>query len=211
MRKGCFTLAALFAALAAGASFLVMDARAFVGHMSVHMALVAVCAPLLAASISGTTFDVSRNWQAPSAVLLSLIELVVIWIWHLPAMRQAAEVSAAVRAVELVTFVVAGTLLWLACLNVGPRRGMPLAGIVALLLTSMHMTILGVLLTMAPRALYGLGEVTCFGLSLSSLQDQQLGGVIMLLVGALVYLCGALFLLGRVLASTADGWQKRQI
>ncbi|NRP21881.1 hypothetical protein LPJGGPFB_05140 [Ensifer adhaerens] len=209
MRKHWFCLAALVTALAFGASLQTLVARAFVGHMGVHMILVAICAPLFAISFHGTAVDVSRHWQATSTLLLSLIELVVIWAWHFPAIRQAAETSSAVRTLELVSFLTVATLFWLACMNSAPRQGGTLAGIGALLLTSMHMTLLGVLLTMAPRALYGGTEVTCLGLTLTPLEDQQLGGILMLLVGAASYLVGALILLGRQLAN-ADRWQERR-
>jgi putative membrane protein len=65
----------------------------------------------------------------------------------------------------------------------------------------MHMTLLGVLLALAPRPLYGQGEVTCLGLTLTARQDQELGGVLMLLVGAAVYLAGGVALLARLLAA----------
>ena len=74
-----------------------------------------------------------------------------------------------------------------------------LSGVVALLLTSMHMTLLGVLLTMAPRPLYGTGPAPCLGIVLSPEQDQQVGGVVMLLLGAVAYLVGGLALFGSVM------------
>jgi cytochrome c oxidase assembly factor CtaG len=58
----------------------------------------------------------------------------------------------------------------------------------------MHMTLLGALLSLSPCPLYGAGEVTCFGAVLDAGQDQQVGGVVMLLVGAVVYLAGGISL-----------------
>jgi hypothetical protein len=64
-------------------------------------------------------------------------------------------------------------------------------GIVALLLTSMHMTLLGALLALTPRPLYShAGGFT----GLSPLDDEHLGGAIMLLTGGLSYLLGGLVL-----------------
>ena len=71
-------------------------------------------------------------------------------------------------------------------------RASPAAGAFALLLTSMHMTLLGALLALAPRPLFGEGTVTCLGLSLDAAQDQHLGGVLMLMIGGAVYLAGGL-------------------
>ena len=79
-------------------------------------------------------------------------------------------------------------------------RASPAAGAFALLLTSMHMTLLGALLALAPRPLFGEGTVTCLGLTLGAAQDQQLGGVLMLMIGGAVYLAGGLALVARLLS-----------
>lgn len=72
-------------------------------------------------------------------------------------------------------------------------------GITGLLLTSMHMTLLGVLLALASRPLYLHGEFTL--MELSPIQDQQLGGVMMLVFGGSTYLLGGLYLLAKLLGS----------
>lgn len=69
----------------------------------------------------------------------------------------------------------------------------------------MHMTLLGVLLALAPRPLYGEGDVSCFGISLSAAADQQIGGVVMLMFGACAYLVGGIVLLAGLLRE--DGAQ----
>jgi putative membrane protein len=70
------------------------------------------------------------------------------------------------------------------------------AGVVGLLLTAMHMTLLGALLALSPRPLYAhTGEFS----GLTALDDQHLGGAIMLLVGGVSYLFGGLWLTSRVL------------
>ena len=55
----------------------------------------------------------------------------------------------------------------------------------------MHMTLLGALLALSPRLLFehhhGHGELT-------PLEDQHLGGAVMLVVGGIVYLSGGLTL-----------------
>lgn len=134
-------------------------------------------------------------------ILASLLELVVVWGWHAPFLRGLAERSYFATAAEQAMFLVAGLFLWTSCLAAG-RGGdaaHAAAGAFGLLLTTVHMTLLGALLALSPRPLYGAGDVSCFGLVLSSAQDQQLGGVIMLLIGAAVYLAGGVYLLSRVL------------
>jgi putative membrane protein len=70
------------------------------------------------------------------------------------------------------------------------------AGVVGLLLTAMHMTLLGALLALSSRPLYSHAQ----GLTaLRALDDQHLGGAIMLLIGGVSYLVGGLWLIVRLL------------
>jgi putative membrane protein len=105
---------------------------------------------------------------------------------------------------EQATFLFVGVALWWTSFAAPHVRAHAAAGAGALLLTSIHMTLLGALLALSPRPLYGSGEVTCFGLVLDAGQDQQLGGVVMLFVGAVVYLAGGVSLVARLLSSPAD-------
>ena len=179
---------------------------AFFAHMTIHMLIVAVAAPLLAIGIAGGRFDPVRTSPGLFAPIpASLLELVIVWIWHTPALHHAARSHGALFAVEQTTFLAAGLLLWVSVLGGGASRGANRtgAGIVALLLTSMHMTLLGALLSLAPRTIYaGHHHGGAFGLS--PLQDQQAGGAIMLAVGAIVYLAGGLMLAARALRPTAQ-------
>ncbi len=90
-------------------------------------------------------------------------------------------------------------LLWSTSIAGARERIHAAAGAAALLVTSIHMTLLGALLSLSQPPVRG-GQVTCFGLVLSDTQDQQIGGVIMLLVGAAVYLAGGVWLVGTLLA-----------
>lgn len=165
----------------------------FSAHMGLHMGVVAVAAPLLALGIAGAAFDPVR--RAPAffpPVPLSIAELAAVWAWHAPALHHAARHSLGGFVAEQGTFLVAGVLVWLSAFGGGPaqrdeRRG---AGIAALLLTSMHMTLLGALLGLTPRPLY----VHTDACGLSPLADQHLGGAIMLAVGGIAYLAGGVWL-----------------
>lgn len=171
----------------------------FTVHMILHMGIVAGAAPVLAYGLLGTRLDFSQplGWMTP--VLASVIELAAVWIWHVPALRALADASLPFSVVELASFLVAGLLLWLVCLRPGREGEGRLAGTIGLLFTSMHMTLLGVLLALAPRPLYGTGEVSCFGVRISGAADQQMGGVVMLVVGASSYLLGGIVLLSGLL------------
>jgi putative membrane protein len=177
-------------------------------HMIVHMGVVAGAAPLIALGLSGSRQDLTMRWPWFTPVLASMVELVAVWGWHLPAARELAEASWLVTALEQASFLAAGVLLWLSCLGgaLDGREGRRLAGTFGLLFTSMHMTLLGALLALSPRPLYGSADVSCFGVPLSAAVDQQAGGVVMLLVGAIVYLLGGVTLLATTLEpSTPSG------
>jgi putative membrane protein len=175
------------------------------GHMAAHMAAVSVAAPFIAYAIAGTRIDPATRWPSIVAPLpMSLIELLVVWGWHVPAARAVAAATVSGLVLEQAMFVAAGLLLWSACLGTlasysSSRRA---SGIVALLLTMMHMTLLGALIALAPRTLFGTAGFTCLGVALSPIVDQQLGGVVMLLAGAGSYLVGGLVLLSCLL------WQR---
>ncbi|WP_037083586.1 cytochrome c oxidase assembly protein [Neorhizobium vignae] len=177
------------------------DRSSFSVHMIAHMGIVAGAAPLIAIGLSGTRFDFSagRRWLTP--LTASLMELFAVWIWHIPVLRALSEASPFLAAFEQAVFLAAGLSLWLSCLGGAAtgREERRLAGTFGLLFTSMHMTLLGALLALSPRPLYGDGEVSCFGVTLSAAVDQQAGGVVMLLVGAAVYLAGGVALLARTL------------
>ena len=181
-------------------------AASFTAHMLAHMGVIAVAAPLLALGLAGTRWDPSIRHPAWfAAVPASVAELVVLWAWHAPALRHLAEAAVVATVAEQASFLAAGLFLWLSCVGHGVRtraeRGA--VGAFGLLLTSVHMTLLGALLALTPRPLYGSAEVTCLGVALTAEQDQQLGGVFMLLIGAVVYLAGGLALLARLLGPPA--------
>jgi putative membrane protein len=167
--------------------------RAFFAHMTMHMGVVAVAAPLIALGMAG------RRFPAPlGAIQASVVELAVVWAWHAPALHHVARHTAAGLVAEQGMFFASGVLVWLAAFGGGGNRSG--AGVIALLLTSMHMTLLGALLALTPRALYAhTGSVS----GLSPLDDQHLGGAIMLLVGGASYLTGGLALTVNLLRRTA--------
>ena len=167
----------------------------FATHMVMHMAVVALAAPLLAFGIIGGPLDPVRRWPgACSAIVASALELLAVWAWHAPALHHAARNELAARALEQGTFLAAGLFLWVSAMGGGSelRRARSLSGVAGLLLTSMHMTLLGALIALTPRVLYA--HHPSAG-AVDPLLDQQLGGIIMLFWGALSYLVGGVALL----------------
>jgi putative membrane protein len=170
--------------------------HAFSAHMLMHMGVVAVAAPLLALGVAGGPLDpVCRSPRLFAPIQASILELVVVWAWHAPALHHAARNHTGALIAEQGMFFVAGLFLWLSTFGGNEGRNRRAAGVVGLLLTAMHMTLLGALLALSPRPLY-----PHMGLSgLTAIDDQHLGGAIMLLIGGLSYLIGGLWLTVRLL------------
>ena len=186
------------ACLIAGAALLpigwAMSGYGMSGHMAAHMIAVAIAAPLIAIGIQSGRFDPAARWpRLASPLPAAMIEAVVVWGWHVPALRSLAAHHPLALVAEQASFLAAGLLLWSAVL--APRHRA--AGVGALLVTSMHMTLLGALIGLAPRPLY-------LHHGADALTDQQIAGVVMLLVGGIAYLAGGLAMLGRLLQTRTE-------
>ena len=170
----------------------------FSAHMTMHMTVVAVAAPLIALAVAGGPLDpVRRAPRLFPPLPASLVELAVVWAWHAPALHRAASESSVAFTIEQASFLASGLFVWLAALGGDPHRraNRGASGVVALLLTAMHMTLLGALLALPPRPLYGPGvHHVGHGPASSALDEQHLGGAIMLIGGAISYLAGGLWL-----------------
>lgn len=179
----------------------------FSAHMTMHMGVVAIAAPLVALGVAGSRFDPVQRmpWLFPP-IPWSVAELVVVWAFHTPALHHAARHAPSTFVVEQASFFACGFVVWLAAFGgSGPLRSERTgAGVLALLLTSMHMTLLGALLALAPRPLFAHDHAHVTGAH-SPLADQHLGGAIMLLVGGIAYLLGGLWLAARLVRHTARG------
>ena len=173
----------------------------FAAHMTLHMSVVGIGVPLLAAGLAPLV--AGRGLLRSQLVLpiaVSLLDLLVVWGWHAPALHHASRSTPLALVAEQASFAAVALLVWLVALSASSqsRHQAALAGAMALFFTSMHMTLLGALIGLAPRPIYG-GHGHDPWLGLSPLADQQLGGVIMLAIGGVIYLAGGLVLMGRVL------------
>jgi putative membrane protein len=174
-----------------------MARGSFSAHMVMHMGVVAVVAPLLALGISRAIPAQVAALPPALAIAASLFEFAAVWTWHAPALHDAARLQTGLFVMEQASFLAAGVLVWTTAV------GAKAAGVFALLITSMHMVLLGALLLLAPRALYACAEVCSSAASLTPLGDQQLGGALMLVIGGSAYLAGGLALLSSVLRDRA--------
>ncbi len=159
-------------------------------HMILHMGVVAVAIPLIALGLAPALADSRLAARAPTILAaVTMIDLVVIWAWHLPALQAAARGNGWILSLEQASFALAALFIWLPAL-----AGPAFAGALALFFTAMHMTLLGVLIAVSPVLLHG-HEGHGVGIwGLEAMQDQELGGIVMLAVSGSVYLLAGLWL-----------------
>jgi putative membrane protein len=177
-------------------------------HMLQHMLLLVVAPPLLlmgrpaivlslaaprSARAAMRKFERSRflKWIAstfdqPVIVLLALTAS--LWVWHLPAVYEAALRNAPLHALEHATFLGSGLLLWSSVVGTRARRGRrPAKALFLLFANGLQSAALGAILTFAGSELYPLNSTGAAGFGLTGLQDQQAAGAIMWIPGGLVY------------------------
>jgi putative membrane protein len=170
--------------------------QSFAAHMWLHMLVVGVAVPLIAAWLA-PRLAITSALALP--IVVSLLDFVVVWGWHAPALHHASRSLPLVLVAEQASFFAISLLVWLVALSGRDRGNAAMGGAMALFFTSMHMTLLGALLGLSPRPLYKGHHGGDGWLGLAPLADQQVGGVVMLAIGGVVYLAGGLILMARVL------------
>lgn len=123
----------------------------------------------------------------------------LLWLWHWPPLYAAVLEHAALHLLALALLLASAWWFWRAVLLAPlPWRG---AALLALLATMAHTGLLGALLTFAGVPLYAAPGARAWGLE--PLQDQQLAGLLMWVLGALGYLLAAVALALRWFAPPA--------
>jgi putative membrane protein len=204
----------------------------FAAHMAQHLVLVQVAAPLLvlgAPLVPGlwafgpaTRRAIGRWWRhapGPRAVWRVVSQPLVVWVlfagvlwgWHLPALYQAALVSAPIHAAEHASLLGAALLLWWTVLHPGRsgRLGYG-AGVLYLFATGLHSGLLGAFLTFAPVPWYPSYAPTVAAWGLSPRDDQQLAGLLMWVPGGLLFVLAACGLLVAWLQATERAVRRRE-
>jgi putative membrane protein len=198
--------------------------RGFAAHMFEHEMLMVAVAPLLviarpsiaiAASLPASlraAYQRARKGMLvrplaavrDSAAAATVLHGAVLWMWHVPALFDAAIRSEAVHLLQHAMFLGSAILFWAALLR--PRSATARGGAVLwMFATALHGSVLGALLTFATRVLYEPYRESAAPLGLSPLDDQVLGGLVMWIGGGLVYAAGGLALAASLLRRSQSG------
>lgn len=174
-----------------------------------HVILTMIAAPLLAFGRPAQVF--SNIWRGalsgwlnrPAAVWFSAgLFAVVLWFWHAPIPYAATFASPSIY--WTMHFSLFGSALWLWVMLLDLASVGAGAAIFAGVATSVHMGLLGALLTFSPKALFTPHLLTTAAWSLSPLQDQQLAGVLMWIPSGFVMTALPILVLSRILSR--PGW-----
>ncbi|SEH10439.1 cytochrome c oxidase assembly protein [Thermoleophilum album] len=193
----------------------------FFVHMVQHLLLLDIAAVLL---ILGLTRKILRpitrrmvDLERRAGVFASpafaiTLYVVTMWIWHVPALYDAALGNAFLHAFEHVSFALAGTLYWWHIFSPIRSRhrllGLGAAGY--MVSTKILVGLLGVFLTFAPDSFYGFYEEQPRFWGLSAAEDQAVGGAVMALEQMIVMGAAFAWLFVRMLAESERDEQRRE-
>jgi putative membrane protein len=203
-----------------------LGSRSFTAHMIEHELLMLLAAPLIAFSEPLAIFlwalprswrhasgklghneSFSRAWHSLSGLLsASIIQAIMLWAWHVPALFDRALESERWHIVQHLSFVLSGILFWWSVHRAARVQKHTGAAAAFLFFTSLHSSLLGVLMSFAASPWYA--QYIAMGLSgtagLTPLEDQQLAGLIMWVPGGAVHAIAALVYFSRSLVSNAQ-------
>ncbi|HEV7576967.1 MAG TPA: cytochrome c oxidase assembly protein [Caldimonas sp.] len=146
------------------------------------------------------------GWRAPWLIVTAplaawLLHAIVLWLWHVPALFEAALASPGVHTLQHTSFMLAALVYWWSVAGLGASGRHRGTAMLSLFTTMIHTGALGALLTLSPVAWYAAyaGRTAAFGLD--PLEDQQLGGLVMWIPAGFAYVaCGL---------ATATHWLRR--
>jgi putative membrane protein len=138
--------------------------------------------------------------------------LALMYLWHVPALYDTAAESAPVHVLEHACFFAAGIALWWPLIQPVPMRrrltGMQPLGYIAA--AKGGLAALGLYLAWASSALYPYYETTPRIWGLSPVEDQNIGGVIMMVEQSLTLVLVLVVLFVRMLAQSEEEERRRE-
>jgi len=187
-------------------------------HMVQHELLMVVAAPLFVLSrpLEAWTWALDPAWRrtlggvarigALRAIWRAfsrptgawIFHAAALWAWHVPVLFEAALADKALHIAQHSCFLASALFFWWSVFGraAGRHGG---ASVASLFTTMMHTGALGALLAFAGSPWYpSYAGAAAHGLT--ALEDQQLGGLVMWVPGALPYIIAALAIVGTWIA-----------
>jgi cytochrome c oxidase assembly factor CtaG len=190
-------------------------------HMIEHEILMAISAPMIVVARPVGVL----MWSLPSKIRRAMSRLmkseatqngwrwvgngttatmlhgIAIWGWHAPVLFDAAVANVVVHRFQHLSFFATALLFWWSVFW-RSNRG---AGAWHVFLTMLHTSVLGALMTLAPRPLYLTQGSAAAAWNLTPLEDQQLSGLVMWIPAGTIYAAAALMLAALWITTSARG------
>jgi putative membrane protein len=185
-------------------------------HMIQHMIIMMIAAPLfvMGAPLYVFLWGFSISWRKKitpiyrwlygyktgwyffwQPLLLWGVYAFTMWIWHLPRFYEAALRNELLHDFQHISFFITSCLFWRLMLDPIHRFKLkPALGIIYVFATSLHATLLGVFMALAPSVWYPFYEGRTIKFNLSALEDQQLAGLIMWMPACMIYVLVSAYL-----------------
>jgi putative membrane protein len=222
----CFALGWISLVIALDSPLHEIGEQLFWVHMTQHEILMLISAPLLVLGRPLIPFlwALSPSWRERAATLSRgrvfktlwttvsapfpawLLSALALWIWHVPWLFDQTLHSDWVHAAQHTTFLTAALLFWWPLVDRTSILGYG-GGLVYIFTTILHTSVLGALLTFAPRPWYSSYVTTTPAWHFTALEDQQLGGLIMWIPAGTLLLIVALVLLVKWMNDSQIRWQ----
>jgi len=187
----------------------------FSAHMAQHELLMVVAAPLIALArpMAPALWALPRRWRvragrtlqrpAPvrawhvltSPVVALVLHALVRWLWHLPAVFDAALADERIHAVQHLSFFLTAVLFWWALIHGRYGRVGYGVAVAFVFLTVIHSGLLAAILAFADHPLYAPHATATAAWGVDALVDQERAGLLMWIpVGVIMMAIGlALF------------------
>jgi putative membrane protein len=195
--------------------------QAFTMHMVQHVILLDLAPILLILGLTKVILrPLTRRLQPIERaagplghpVVAVVLYIAVMWLWHVPALYDAALRHAPVHVLEHVCFLSAGLLYWwhlLAPVRSRLRTG-GMGPVVYMLSTKLLVGLLGIGLTFAPEPLYDSYDEGPGIWGLSPADDQSAGGAVMALEQSVIMGIALAYLFVRALAESEREEERAQ-
>lgn len=212
-RRGAFVVGWMTAAAALISPLCALSVSLFSARVGQHMILSLVAAPLVMLGRPGWALTGLRRHAAlrldtnpPPAINRAAAGAaaafaVALWFWHAPRPYDATFASPIIYWLMHLTMFAAALMVWKVVLE--PHVAGAVPALTAGAASTLQMTLLGAIITLAPRLLYAPHALTPYAWGLTQASDQQLGGLIMWVPGCSIFLAVTLLTLGRVMSERA--------
>jgi putative membrane protein len=193
----------------------------FSAHMAQHILLTDIAPLLLLLSLSRVIMRPAtrrlhgverRLGPLASPPVFIAVWLALVYVWHIPALYEAAIRGSAVHALEHTTFFAAGIAVWWPLIQPVPmrRRLTGVAPFAYIFSAKVGLAALGIYLTWTSTVVYdyyaGLPRIW----GLSPIEDQNAGGALMMVEQSVVLVIVLVVLFVRMLAQSEEEELRRE-